>query len=208
MKNCNSCKLEKEYILFNKNKRTEDGYSNTCRECMKVLNNKSYINNKEKINSNSKIWYESNKEKHIEYVLNYQKANPEVGRKSTAKYLNNNPEYYNNYRKNRYNTDLKFKLRIILGNRLNEVLKKDKTYKDSNIVQLLDCSLEEVKLYLENQFKEGMSWVNHGSYWEVDHIIPCDSFNMQDVEQQKICFHYTNLQPLTITQNRKKSNKI
>jgi hypothetical protein len=53
-----------------------------------------------------------------------------------------------------------------------------------------------------------MNWSNHGSYWEVDHIIPCDNFNMQDFEQQKLCFHYTNLQPLTITENRQKSNKI
>jgi hypothetical protein len=63
-------------------------------------------------------------------------------------------------------------------------------------------------MHLEKQFKEGMSWDNHGSYWEVDHIIPCDSFNMQDIEQQKLCFHYTNLQPLTKIQNRQKSNKI
>ena len=208
MKNCNSCKLEKEYILFNKNIRTDDGYSNTCRECAKVINNKSYLNNKEKINIAAKAWYELNKEKHIKYTSNYQKINPEKNRLSTAKYLKNNPEYYNNYRKNRYNNDPQFKLRVILGTRLNEVLKKSKTNKESNIIKLLGCSLEEVKIHLEKQFKEGMSWDNHGFYWEVDHIIPCDSFNMQDVEQQKLCFNYTNLQPLTKTQNRQKSNKI
>lgn len=208
MKNCNSCKLEKEYILFNKNKRTNDGYSNTCKECAKIINNKSYLNNKEKINIAAKAWYELNKEKHIKYTTNYQKINPEISRKSTAKYLKNNPEYYNNYRKNRYNNDSQFKLRVILGTRLNEVLKKNKTNKESNIIKLLGCSLKEVKMHLEKQFKEGMSWDNHGSYWEVDHIIPCDSFNMQDIEQQKLCFNYTNLQPLTKTQNRQKSNKI
>ncbi|MDB4232434.1 hypothetical protein N9795_01875, partial [Candidatus Pelagibacter sp.] len=101
-----------------------------------------------------------------------------------------------------------FKLRVILGTRLNEVLKKNKTNKGSNIIKLLGCSLEKVKIHLEKQFKEEMNWDNHGSYWEVDHIIPCDNFNMQDIEQQKQCFHYTNLQPLTKTQNRQKSNKI
>lgn len=208
MKNCNSCKLKKEYILFNKNKRTEDGYSNTCRECMKIINNKSYINNKEKINAASKAWYELNREKHIKHTSNYQKQNPEISRKSTASYLKNHPEYYKTYRKNRYKNNPQFKLRIILGNRLNEVLKKNKTNKKSNIIKLLGCSLPKVKLHLEKQFKDGMNWSNHGSYWEVDHIIPCDNFNMQDFEQQKLCFHYTNLQPLTITENRQKSNKI
>lgn len=208
MKNCNRCKLELEYSFFNKNKRTEDGYSNTCRECMKIVNNKSYVNNKEKTNASSKVWYELNREKHIKYTSNYQKLNPEIGRKSTAKYLKNNPEYYNNYRRNRYKNDPQFKLRIILGTRLNEVLKKNKTNKGSNIIKLLGCSLEELKNYLEKQFKEEMNWENHGSYWEVDHKIPCSSFNMQDPEQQNQCFHYTNLQPLTITQNRQKSNKL
>ena len=53
-----------------------------------------------------------------------------------------------------------------------------------------------------------MNWSNHGSYWEIDHIIPCDSFDLTDIEQQKQCFHYTNLQPLTVSENRSKKNKI
>jgi hypothetical protein len=52
-----------------------------------------------------------------------------------------------------------------------------------------------------------MSWNNHGSYWEIDHIKPCSSFDLTDIEQQKQCFHYTNLQPLTIYENRSKYNK-
>lgn len=208
MKNCNRCKLELEYSLFNKNKRMKDGYSSTCRECMKIVNNQSYTNNKEKRNATSKMWYELNKEKHIKYTSDYQKSNPEINRRSTAKYLKNNPEYYTGYRRNRYKNDPQFKLRIILGTRLNEVLKKSKTNKGSNIIKLLGCSLEDLKLHLEKQFKEEMDWGNHGSYWEVDHIIPCDNFNMQDPEQQKQCFNYSNLQPLTVTQNRQKSNKL
>jgi hypothetical protein len=208
MKNCNSCKLEKEYILFNKNKRTDDGYSNTCRECMKVINNRSYINNKEKTNASSKAWYELNRERHIEHTSNYQKQNPEKNRLSTAKYLKNNPEYYNNYRRNRYKTDPQFKLRIVLGNRINSALKSKKNIKIQKTLFLLGCTLEELQKYLQNQFKGEMNWDNHGSYWEVDHIIPCSSFNLLDLTQQKQCFHYTNLQPLTVTQNRQKSNKI
>jgi hypothetical protein len=44
--------------------------------------------------------------------------------------------------------------------------------------------------------------------WHVDHIIPCSSFDLTDSEQQKKCFHYTNLQPLWAIDNLKKSNKI
>jgi hypothetical protein len=42
-----------------------------------------------------------------------------------------------------------------------------------------------------------MSWDNYGiKGWHIDHIIPCAAFDLTDPEQQKICFHYTNLRPL------------
>ncbi len=63
--------------------------------------------------------------------------------------------------------------------------------------------------HLEKQFKEGMTWENHGLYgWHIDHIIPCASFDLTDLEQQKKCFHYTNLQPLWAKENLIKGVKI
>ena len=41
----------------------------------------------------------------------------------------------------------------------------------------------------------------------MDHIIPVTAFNLSDPEQQKECFHFTNLQPLWGTENLRKSNK-
>jgi hypothetical protein len=48
-----------------------------------------------------------------------------------------------------------------------------------------------------------MTRENHG-LWHVDHIRPCASFDLTDPEQQAICFHYTNLQPLWAIDNIKK----
>lgn len=41
----------------------------------------------------------------------------------------------------------------------------------------------------------------------IDHIKPCTSFDLADPEQQKACFHYTNLQPLWAVDNLKKGEK-
>jgi len=208
--------VEQPLDNFSKDSKGKFGVKSRCKVCIKEydkanysieIKQQYYINNKTRINEQSKQTYNNNREYYIEKSKQYGKDNPEVRRKSTAKYLKSNPEYYNSYRKQRYNNDPQFKLRIILGNRLNEVLKKNKTYKTSNIIKLLGCSLDEVKEYLEKQFTTDMNWGNHGIYWEIDHILPCDSFNLSNIEQQKQCFHYTNLQPLTKIDNRIKSNK-
>ena len=60
--------------------------------------------------------------------------------------------------------------------------------------------------YLAAKFQEGMSWDNHGE-WHIDHIKPCCKFNLLDDEEQRKCFHYTNLQPLWSKDNLSKGGK-
>jgi ribosomal protein S20 len=215
---CTKCNTEKPLNSFAKDKNGKYSVKSKCKTCIKEYRSvynadnqdkiKEYFtNNKDRLSELNKKYYYGNHEFLKNKHKQYGKDNPEVRRKATAKYLKNNPEYYNQYRRNRYNTDPQFKLRIVLGNRLNEVLKKSKTNKTSNIIVLLGCSLDEVKQHIEKQFTELMFWENHGIYWEVDHIIPCDKFDLTDIEQQKQCFHYSNLQPLIKTENRQKSNK-
>jgi hypothetical protein len=67
--------------------------------------------------------------------------------------------------------------------------------KKSSTKELLGCTVEELWSYLEKQFKPGMTKENYGE-WHVDHIKPCASFDLSKEENQKKCFHYTNLQPL------------
>lgn len=94
-------------------------------------------------------------------------------------------------------------LRRRIWKSLKGILKTDKT------INLIGCTIEELKKHLEKQFQPGMTWVNYGKDgWEVDHIKPCASFDLSDPQQQKICFHYTNLQPLWGKDNWSKKDKI
>ena len=86
---------------------------------------------------------------------------------------------------------------------LNQIEKSDET------MNLIGCSAIELKEYLESKFTEGMTWENRGREgWHIDHIKPCSSFDLSDPEQQRECFHYTNLQPLWAKDNLRKGYKI
>ena len=47
-----------------------------------------------------------------------------------------------------------------------------------------------------------------GDYWQIDHILPINSFNLNNENEINICFHWTNLQPLQSSINLSKSDKI
>ena len=53
-----------------------------------------------------------------------------------------------------------------------------------------------------------MTWNNYGTYWHIDHVKPCSSFNLIEINEQHKCFIWKNTQPLEKSENIVKSNKI
>ena len=76
------------------------------------------------------------------------------------------------------------------------------------VKETIGCSRDELIQYLESKMSRGMTWENYGKVWEVDHIIPCAKFDLTRKDEQKRCFHFTNLQPLKKEANRIKRDKI
>lgn len=105
----------------------------------------------------------------------------------------------------RLKTDIQYLLRSRLRSRLSGALKGN--FKAGSAVRDLGCSIPELKVYLENQFIEGMSWDNHGE-WHIDHILPMSSFDLTDRDQLLECCNYKNLQPLWAHDNLSKGNKV
>ncbi|MDO8610992.1 MAG: hypothetical protein Q7R95_10715 [bacterium] len=64
--------------------------------------------------------------------------------------------------------------------------------------ELIGCTLKFLIEYIEKQFTKGMTWKNQGE-WHIDHIIPCNRFDLNKPEEQCKCFHYSNLRPLWAT---------
>lgn len=113
------------------------------------------------------------------------------------------------YVRHRRAHDLKFKITGALRHRAKEAIKAAGSGRRRGKLALLGCTVDEFLRYFEPLFKPGMTWDNHGTNgWHIDHIIPCAAFDLTNEEDQKRCFHYTNLQPLWADENRRKSDKV
>lgn len=208
MKKCNTCLEIKLLSNFPKNKRQKDGYHYICKSCRKKYNTahqkiiKEYReNNKEKIKNQIQKWKSDNPERVKEL---WRKNNAKKTKEKIKLNNQQQKEYIKKWNRKKYHSDTHYKISQILRIRLIDAL-KNKTKKTKSSLKLLSCTLEECKIYLESKFLPEMSWENHGEIWEIDHIRPCASFNLEDVKQQKECFHYSNLQPLFKTSGIAKS---
>jgi hypothetical protein len=196
---------DKIYREANKDKirKREKAYYHNNKEKMRQKAKDYYQLNKKKNNEQNKIWRNANKE----YLKNYDK-NREPQRKENRKaYYKANKVKIREYYNNRLKTDIQYKLSINIRGRLNKALKNN--YKCGSAVKDLGCSIDELKLYLESKFQEGMTWDNWTKDgWHIDHIRPLSSFDLTNREEFLQACHYTNLQPLWAKDNFAKKDKI
>ncbi len=183
---CSKCKVEKEITDFPKDKNRPDGYYVYCKECRKV----SYQLNFQKIKEKSKLYYYNTKEKKYDSILERNRL-----------WRKNNPSYATDRKK----IDPTFKLIKNMRRRLNRFISFTYFTKRSTTINLIGCTPNELKVFLEKKFKVNMSWENYGE-WHIDHIIPLSSAKTEE-DLYKLC-HYTNLQPLWAKDNLSKSNKL
>lgn len=74
-------------------------------------------------------------------------------------------------------------------------------------MELVGCSVEELKSHLERQFTNGMSWDNRAS-WHIDHYVPVSVFDLTNPEEQAWAFNWRNLRPMYMRENIQKSDTI
>jgi len=190
MKKCKKCNNRKQLEDFPKDSRLKDKRRNVCKQCV----NERFMKWKEKsgFRDYQKLHYEENKESIME---------------TNRRWIENNRHYVNAKARKRRKTDLNYKLKQYLRNRVYSVL--NNSYKSGSAVRDLGCSVDQLKSHLEAQFKPGMSWDNYGKNgWHIDHITPLSLFDLSDRDQFKKACYFTNLQPLWAAENIAKSNKV
>ena len=216
---------------FNRNKRSPDGYSYNCRECMHQRQ-KKWRESKEgrekkraatKRYKRGKAWKES--------LKRYKKG--EAGKASMARYrksdagkaavsrlcrtekhkervrsFNKTPRGRELVRQRvlkKYYSD-RLSMNMSGGMRRSLISKGRRHWED-----LVPYTADDLKKHLESLFQPGMSWENYGKFgWHIDHIIPKSFFQFTSTEdvEFKYCWSLDNLQPLWWRDNIVKSNNI
>ena len=191
---CSQCGEEKPKENFHKRSNRPRGYCSRCKQCVK--NKRDKLNyppstNGEKLCSTcgQVLPYESFfKDPKVKDGRYYHCKDCENKRKLDL--LNRKPGI-------RVTENLRRRMRAVL----------EGTNKSDSTLNLIGCSPEELKEYIESLWTEGMSWENYGD-WHIDHIKPCAAFDLLNEDEQRECFHYTNLQPMWAEENLRKGSKI
>jgi hypothetical protein len=176
---CSGCGYWRYLTNFHKDRSRADGFDHQCKKCI----SKKRADHYNRTIDLQRKWRQSPKRQ--KWSRQYQAEWSRLQRAT-------NPEY---------------RLKKHLRTRVYRALKGIR--KETPTMTLLGCTVEELKAHLEQQFVDEMSWDNYGRRgWEMDHIIPCASFDLMDPVQLAECFHYTNLQPLWGPDNWRKGSKI
>ena len=137
-----------------------------------------YRKNRARVIARSKQWRESNRDK---------------------RRAQHQREYKNN------------KLKSHLYSRLNRGLGAVAAIKSGSSMVLFGATIPEIREWLEQKFRRGMSWNNYGrgkEHWSVDHVVPCNAFDLARPDHQRVCFNYRNLRPLWDLHNIAKHKRL
>lgn len=154
-------------------------------------------NNPDKVKATSKRKYAKHRDRQLAYAARWRAANPEKLKSGQKRYFDN-----------KLKTDVAFRIRHQLRSHIRIVLNKQGVIKSRKTIELLGCTSQFFKEFIEAQFTDGMNWDNRGTLWQMDHIIPLASFDLSQYEQQLKAFHYSNCRPLLKEKNREKSDTM
>jgi len=179
------------FYAANQEKRRKQSIESAKRSPDKIrARNVSYYHkNKEKLSADVKSWLSKNQE----WVKEYRKAYGPRRRE---------------LRKIRWATDPLYRLREGSRRTIGDALREGGIAKSHRTFELIGCTVEFYKAYLEERFDANMTWENWGTYWEIDHTIPLASFDLRDEAQLKNAFHYSNCRPLIKLVNRQKHDSM
>lgn len=184
------------------NQKSKEYYANHIDE-RRAQRKESNAKHADKIRAKANEKYQENKESILEWHRNYTRAYPEKQKTRAKKYQPRR----NEVRKIRRANDPVEKIKDSCRNRVRDALLKAGIPKYDHTFDLIGCTPDFFKAYLEAKFNRMMNWSNYGTYWEIDHIVAVSKFNLEKEEELFKAFHYSNCQPLEVPLNRSKCDR-
>lgn len=198
---CNVCCTTKSIDSFNifYNTKKLRGYCRTCEKNKRVKRDEKYrLSHRVEMNDRSKKYRLDNLEERKTYEKKYRIDNWE-------KIKEKNRKWRSKVSKNPY-----YRIKNNVSKMISKSIARNGYSKTSKTHDILGCSFDEFKEYIESQWEPWMSWDNYGNpkdgiyelnkTWDIDHIVPSSSaLTEEDVIALN---HYTNLQPLCSYNNR------
>ena len=225
---CTKCCIEKELSEYGKDKKGKCGLRSRCKECTnkyhkqyqkvyfqipknikrKRKREKEYYRKpevKEKQNKRSREYYHK-----PEVKEKLRKRSREHYHKPKVK------ERVREWQNNRQKTDPIYRIKHSISSGLYKSLKtKNLSKNNRHWEDLLGYNIQEFKDYIAPLFRKKivngkeiiMSWNNHGTKWEIDHIYPSSLCGNTEAD---IIYNYRleNLQPLWKEDNSEKNNRL
>lgn len=146
-------------------------------------------------------WYSRHRKEKLEWARRFRQEHLEMMRERDRAFRKAHPDRVRSDAR-KYRSTVNGKLKSNLARKMNYAIHGMKA---ADVVGLTGCTIEFLRGYLESKFKPGMTWENYGKFgWHVDHIVACAKFDLSDPEQQRKCFHYSNLQPMWAKENHSK----
>lgn len=189
-KKCTKCGLSKsidQFYVFSGKIRAD------CKLCNNSKSRNYKAKNKKHISNYNHIYKKENCTEISVYNHNYNLANRTAIQQRQTK-----------THKIRRENDPNFKKTHELRSLLYSFVKKGTPLKLKNIV---GCSYNSLMLWFTYLFDEAMTKENHGSYWSIDHVDPCCNFDLTLLENQIVCFNWSNLRPIKTLENQSKTGK-
>ncbi len=216
---CSKCNVVKKGIEFPKN-------SYVCKICTKPLLKKNYEKNRKERIQQNREYRKKRVEAGIEFTTQNNKrtckqclkeldcsafsicggnflqtvCNPcRVG--NNKEYRQNNPDIVKAYtEKNKIKNNARGRVRSLVANKENRITREE----------MFGCSVEQFQEWLRFCCEKlNYDFSKCGSQWEIDHVIPCKLFELDEKKEEQIaCFHWTNMVPLESHLNSSKNDKI
>ena len=222
---CVKCEIEKSNGGFRQ--YSNGKFSNTCKNCLNVMDGQRKKNLRKKYletaifkcalcNVDKTLKHFTKLKKNYKkkvcldcYTIMSSETNKVLGLQPNPIFLR---DQKNKWCANECKSNMNYRIKKSLAARLRTVL-----HKETSTMTYIGCPIQYLREWFEYVFTSDMSWDNYGSYWNIDHIIPVDLFDLTDEKKKMICWNWTNLAPqankiaegtLKVSTNCSKRNSI